>query len=173
MLKRFAAQIRAALFISFFISQAALAAPRMVSFSPPRNMPVGSIYVSTGERALYLMTGSQEALRYPVAVGRAGKAWSGEAYIASKHIRPDWSPPPDVRADHPELPDLIPGGHPSNPMGEAALVLNRGSYAIHGTNNKMRRSIGTAASYGCIRMYNEDILDLYDRVDEGTLVVVH
>lgn len=155
---------------SLFSSWVLNAAPSAVMFS--RQMPLGSIYVSTGERALYLIVGEQQALRYPVAVGKAGKAWSGEAYIESKHIRPDWSPPADVRADHPELPEVIPGGHPGNPMGEAALVLDRGSYAIHGTNNKMRKSIGTAASYGCIRMYNEDVLDLYGRVDVGTLVVV-
>ena len=72
-----------------------------------------------------------------------------------KFQNPDWAPPPVVKRDHPEIPDLIKGGSPSNPMGVAALTLDRSEIAIHGTTNKMRRSVGTAASYGCIRMLNE------------------
>ena len=77
-----------------------------------------------------------------------------------------------VSRDHPELPAIIKGGSPSNPMGVAALTLDRAEIAIHGTSNKMRRSIGTAASYGCIRMLNEDVTDLYQRVSVGTPVVM-
>ena len=87
-----------------------------------------------------------------------------------KYIRPDWSPPADVAADHPRLPSLIPGGSPRNPMGARAITLGVGNVAIHGTTAKMRGSIGTAASYGCIRMRNEDVIDLYNRVDVGTPV---
>ncbi|MCC2108739.1 MAG: L,D-transpeptidase, partial [Hyphomicrobiales bacterium] len=82
------------------------------------------------------------------------------------------APPAVVKRDHPELPNLIPGGSPRNPMGVAALTLNRDQIAIHGTTRSMRRSIGSAASYGCIRMYNEDVADLYNRVSVGTQVVM-
>jgi len=90
--------------------------------------------------------------------------------VAGKHLRPAWSPPEEVRLDSPDLPDVIPGGAPNNPMGVAALTLSGGEYAIHGTNRP--ESIGKFASYGCIRMYNEDIAHLFQWVDVGTPVVV-
>jgi len=131
----------------------------------------GTIVVRTSERRLYYVTGwGGQAIRYPVGVGRAGKQWSGTAYIAGKYIKPDWEPPAVVRHDHPNLPKLIKGGSPRNPMGVAALALSVGEYAIHGTNQP--GSIGNFVSYGCIRMYNEDIRDLYSRVSVGTRVVV-
>jgi lipoprotein-anchoring transpeptidase ErfK/SrfK len=130
----------------------------------------GTIVVRTGERHLYYFTGYGQAIRYPVGVGRAGKQWSGTSYINGKYIRPDWSPPAEVRHDHPGLPTVIKGGSPRNPMGVAAMSLAGGEYAIHGTNQP--GSIGHFVSYGCIRMYNEDIKDLYDRVSVGTRVVV-
>ena len=130
----------------------------------------GTIVVKTNERRLYYVMGDGRAVRYPVGVGKAGKAWSGTAQIAGKYLKPDWSPPADVKHDKPWLPDVIPGGSPRNPMGVAAMMLSRGQYAIHGTN--MPSSIGGFVSYGCIRMYNQDILDLYARVSVGTTVVV-
>jgi lipoprotein-anchoring transpeptidase ErfK/SrfK len=133
--------------------------------------PAGTIVISQRERKLYLTLGEGKAIRYKVAVGRAGKAWSGWARVDGKHVNPAWSPPDVVRRDNPALPDLIPGGAPNNPMGVRALTLDREEIAIHGTSDSMRRSIGTAASYGCIRMLNEDILDLFDRVRVGTAVV--
>ena len=90
--------------------------------------------------------------------------------IAGKYIQPDWSPPADIRRDKPGLPRVIPGGSPQNPMGAAALTLSGGDYAIHGTNSP--GSIGGFVSYGCIRMYNQDIADLYARVSVGTPVIV-
>ena len=132
--------------------------------------PPGTIVVRTNERRLYLIRGDSTAIRYPVGVGRAGKQWQGWSEVASKHVQPAWSPPDEVRADNPKLPDVIPGGEPGNPMGPRALTLSGGEYAIHGTNRP--ESIGTFASYGCIRMYNEDILDLFDQVSIGTPVVV-
>jgi lipoprotein-anchoring transpeptidase ErfK/SrfK len=83
---------------------------------------------------------------------------------------PDWSPPAEVKRDHPNLPDIIKGGTPQNPMGAAAMTLSGGEYAIHGTN--VPKSIGGFVSYGCIRMYNQDVLDLFERVHFGTPVVV-
>ena len=130
----------------------------------------GTIIVRTGERRLYLTLGQGRALKYPVGVGRAGRQWTGHAMINSKRIRPAWGPPADIKRDNPRLPDVIPGGAPNNPMGAAALTLSGGEYAIHGTNNP--GSIGGFVSYGCIRMYNQDITDLYDRVSVGTPVIV-
>ncbi len=129
----------------------------------PQAAEPGLIVVKTGERKLYLVLGDGSALRYPVAVGMRGRQWQGTARIDGKYVEPAWSPPAEVRRAKPSLPDVIPPG-PNNPMGARALTLDRGEYAIHGTSPSMRASIGTAASFGCIRMLNEHILDLYDRV---------
>ena len=130
----------------------------------------GTIVVKTHERRLYLVLGDGRAIRYPVAVGRPGKQWQGWSQVNGKHVQPAWTPPAEVRADNPRLPHVIPGGAANNPMGPRALTLSGGEYAIHGTNRPS--SIGTFASYGCIRMYNQDIVDLFDRVSVGTQVVV-
>lgn len=130
----------------------------------------GTIVVKTNERRLYYVLGGDKAIRYPVGVGRAGKAWSGTSTISGKYLKPGWKPPAEIKRDKPSIPDLIPGGSPSNPMGAAAMTLSGGEYAIHGTNSP--KSIGGFVSYGCIRMYNQDIMDLYDRVGFGTTVVV-
>jgi lipoprotein-anchoring transpeptidase ErfK/SrfK len=130
----------------------------------------GTIVVRTSERRLYYVLGDGRALRYPVGVGKAGKQWAGTTMISGKHYRPDWSPPSDVKRDKPFLPNLILGGSGKNPMGAAALTLAGGQYAIHGTN--MPGSVGGFVSYGCIRMYNADVVDLYGRVGVGTTVVV-
>lgn len=129
----------------------------------------GTIVVSTTDRRLFLVIGQGRALSYPIAVGKAGKEWSGTTVIARKVANPTWAAPAVVHADHPELPVIIPPG-PSNPLGPRALVLATGEYAIHGTNHP--ESIGTKASYGCIRMYNRHILDLFQRVTVGTPVIV-
>jgi lipoprotein-anchoring transpeptidase ErfK/SrfK len=130
----------------------------------------GTIVVRTGERRLYYVLGGGQAIRYPVGVGRAGKQWSGTSQISGKYLRPDWAPPPEIKHDKPSLPDLIPGGSPHNPMGVAAMTLAGTNYAIHGTNQPS--SIGHFVSYGCIRMLNEDVTDLFGRVNVGTQVVV-
>jgi lipoprotein-anchoring transpeptidase ErfK/SrfK len=130
----------------------------------------GTIVVRNDERRLYFVRGDGTAIRYAVAVGKAGKQWTGEARIAGKYVRPAWAPPAEIRRDNPRLPRVIPAGAPSNPMGARALVLDRDEYAIHGTNRP--ESIGTPASYGCIRMSNDDVIDLYGRVRVGTRVVV-
>jgi lipoprotein-anchoring transpeptidase ErfK/SrfK len=147
----------------------ASASPSIVSlggFAP------GTIVVKQGERSLYLTLQGGAAIRYPVAVGKAGKAWRGRAQVQGKYVNPSWSPPAEVKHDKPWLPDVIEGGAANNPMGGHALTLSGGEYAIHGTTRAMRASIGTAASYGCIRMYNEDIADLFWRVQVGTPVAV-
>lgn len=130
----------------------------------------GTIVVKTSERRLYLVLGDGRALRYTVGVGRKGRTWAGSTVIDGKYLSPAWSPPAAIRRDRPGLPDVIPGGAPNNPMGVAAMTLAGGEYAIHGTNAP--GSIGGFVSYGCIRMHNRDISDLYDRVGVGTRVVV-
>jgi lipoprotein-anchoring transpeptidase ErfK/SrfK len=131
----------------------------------------GTIIVRTNERKLYLVLGDGKAIRYPVGVGRAGKQWQGRAAVEGKHVDPAWAPPEEIKRDNPRLPDVIPGGSPRNPMGPRALTLSGGEqYAIHGTNRP--HSVGAFATYGCIRMYNEDIIDLFDRVNVGTEVLV-
>jgi len=130
----------------------------------------GTIIVHTSERRLYLTLGPGRALSYPVGVGRAGRQWEGRTSIDAKFVRPNWVPPAEVRHDSPNLPEMVSGGAPNNPMGAAALTLSGGSYAIHGTNKPA--SIGGFVSYGCIRMHNADIADLYRRVGVGTPVVV-
>jgi lipoprotein-anchoring transpeptidase ErfK/SrfK len=136
------------------------------------NVAPGTLVIHASERALYFIEDAHTALRYPIAVPKAGKEWSGSAQVIKKYQYPDWAPPEAVRRDHPELPSVIRGGDPSNPMGVAAILLDRSEIAIHGTTAKMRKSIGSAASYGCIRMYNEDVADLYQRVDAGTPVLM-
>jgi lipoprotein-anchoring transpeptidase ErfK/SrfK len=130
----------------------------------------GTIIVRTAERHLYLVIARGEAIRYPVGVGRAGMQWSGTSVIDAKYVEPAWAPPPDIRREDPRLPRVIPGGSPHNPMGVAAMTLAGTDYAIHGTNQPA--SIGHFVSHGCIRMFNDDVTDLYDRVGVGTPVVV-
>ena len=131
----------------------------------------GTIVIKTNERHLYYVTGEGQAIRYRVGVGKAGMAWTGQSSIDGKYISPAWQAPESIRKDYSRLPPAIPGGSPSNPMGAAALTLSGGGqYAIHGTNNP--GSIGGFVSHGCIRMYNQDIMDLYARVSVGTKVVV-
>ena len=130
----------------------------------------GTIVIRTGERRLYYIVGAGQAIRYPVGVGRAGMQWSGTASIDGKYIEPAWSAPASIRRDYRSLPSVVPGGSTHNPMGAAAMTLSRGEYAIHGTNAP--GTIGGFVSHGCIRMHNEDIMDLYSRVGVGTHVVV-
>jgi lipoprotein-anchoring transpeptidase ErfK/SrfK len=151
------------------LAAASADAREVVAFSTP-GYSAGTIVVRTGERHLYLVLGNGQAIRYLVGVGRAGQQWAGVSRIDGKYLNPAWAPPAVVKRDKPSLPDVIAGGSPRNPMGVAALTLAGGEYAIHGTN--MPGSIGGFVSYGCIRMYNQDISDLFGRVSVGTTVVV-
>ncbi|BAQ46274.1 MULTISPECIES: L,D-transpeptidase [Methylobacterium] len=158
----------AAAIVAAMLAAGPAAARELVAFDAATE--AGTVVVRTAERRLYFVNGDGTAIRYPVAVGKAGKQWTGYARIDGKYLRPAWSPPDEVKRDNPRLPEVIAGGSPSNPMGVAALTLDRGEYAIHGTNRP--GSIGTFASYGCIRMFNQDVADLYGRVQVGTTVVV-
>ena len=144
----------------------ASAAPEMVAFSS--GYYPGTIIVNTRERRLYFVLGGGTAIRYQVGVGKAGKQWAGTSQIDGKYTYPAWSPPPDMLRGR--APFVIPGGAPQNPMGIAALTLANTEFAIHGTNAPA--SIGGFVSNGCIRMHNQDIADLFQRVQVGTPVVV-
>ena len=150
------------------MSTVAEARPSVVGFRG--DYSPGRIVVKTNERRLYLVVEQGKAVAYPVGVGRAGKQWAGTTRIDGKYTNPAWSPPADVKRDRPSMPNVIPGGSPHNPMGVAAMTLAGGEYAIHGTNAP--GSVGGFVSYGCIRMLNADITDLYQRVSVGTTVVV-
>jgi lipoprotein-anchoring transpeptidase ErfK/SrfK len=150
------------------MATAAQARPAMVGVHSAESP--GTILIRTNERALYLILDQGHAMRYPVGVGMAGKQWSGTTRIDGKYRNPAWSPPAEVKHDKPSIPNVIPGGSPHNPMGVAAMTLSGGAYAIHGTH--MPGSVGGFVSYGCIRMLNADISDLYQRVSVGTPVVV-
>ena len=130
----------------------------------------GNIVIVTHARELYFVLDQGRAIRYPVGVGKAGMAWHGRARIARKDLHPAWSPPDDIWRRNPYIPEVIPGGAPNNPMGEFALTLGDGTYAIHGTNRP--QSVGRFVSHGCIRMYNADIRALYSMVGVGTPVIV-
>ncbi len=131
----------------------------------------GTILIKTSKRRLYLGLGNGKAMSYRIGVGRAGRQWTGQRRISAKTIRPAWRPTADIRRDRPNIASVIPGGAPNNPMGAAALLISgSGQYAIHGTNRP--GSIGGYVSYGCIRMHNKDVLDLYSRVRIGTRVIV-
>jgi lipoprotein-anchoring transpeptidase ErfK/SrfK len=168
MSKRIAVAVAATIGATMLTADVAQARPELVGvhgeYSP------GTIVVRTNERHLYLILDRDHAMRYPVGVGKSGKQWAGVTEIEGKYIHPAWSPPAEVKHDKPNMPDVIPGGSPRNPMGVAAMTLAGGEYAIHGTN--MPGSVGGFVSYGCIRMLNEDITDLYSRVSVGTKVVV-
>lgn len=162
--------VSAALFLGLAGASGPAAARDIVSFSP--SVGPGTIVISAHQRRLFYVVSPGVAIRYPVAVPKRGMEWSGMASVDGKYAHPDWSPPAVVRAAHPELPHFIPGGSPRNPMGARALTLDRGEVAIHGTTSRMRASIGTAASFGCIRMLNEDVTDLYNRVSVGSPVIM-
>jgi lipoprotein-anchoring transpeptidase ErfK/SrfK len=129
----------------------------------------GTIIISTTERRLYYVLGNGQAIRYGVGVGRPGFEWSGSRYIASKREWPDWTPPSQMIRRRPDLPRHMEGGI-NNPLGARAMYLSGTLYRIHGSNEP--ESIGQAVSSGCIRMTNDDVVDLYDRVRIGTRVVV-
>ncbi|WP_065753928.1 L,D-transpeptidase [Bradyrhizobium paxllaeri] len=168
MFKKIAVALAATMAAGIAMSPAAQARPELVGISG--DYAPGTIIVKTHERRLYLVLESGRAMRYPVGVGKAGKQWAGTTKIDGKYLNPAWSPPNEVRRDKPNMPDVIPGGSPRNPMGVAAMTLAGGEYAIHGTN--VPNSIGGFVSYGCIRMLNDDISDLYQRVSVGTTVTV-
>ncbi|HEX2215590.1 MAG TPA: L,D-transpeptidase [Xanthobacteraceae bacterium] len=131
--------------------------------------PPGTIIIDTPNRFLYLVQPGGRAIRYGIGVGRPGFTWAGVKTVSSKREWPDWRPPEEMLKRRPDLPRYMPGG-PDNPLGARALYLGSSLYRIHGSNEPW--TIGQAVSSGCIRMRNEDVTDLYERVKVGTRVIV-
>ncbi|WP_244613055.1 L,D-transpeptidase [Methylosinus sp. Ce-a6] len=147
--------------------QATAVAREIVSY--PGGYSPGTIIVSTNERRLYYVLGNNQAIRYGVGVGRPGFEWTGTRYVSSKREWPDWTPPPQMLRRRPDLPRHMQGGL-ANPLGARAMYLGGSLYRIHGSNEP--ETIGQAVSSGCIRMTNEDVVDLYERVRVGARVIV-
>jgi lipoprotein-anchoring transpeptidase ErfK/SrfK len=141
---------------------------RQVVNYPTREAP-GTIIIDTPNTYLYLILGNGQAMRYGIGVGREGFTWSGTQTIVKKAEWPDWTPPPEMIARQPYLPRHMAGG-PGNPLGARAMYLGGTIYRIHGTNAP--QTIGTRVSSGCLRLTNEDVMDLYSRVHIGTKVIV-
>jgi lipoprotein-anchoring transpeptidase ErfK/SrfK len=131
--------------------------------------PPGTIVIDTPQHFLYLVETGGTARRYGIGVGRPGFTWAGVKTVSAKREWPDWRPPPEMLQRRPDLPTFMAGG-PENPLGARAMYLGSSLYRIHGSNEPW--TIGTAVSSGCIRMRNEDVIDLYERVKVGTKVVV-
>jgi lipoprotein-anchoring transpeptidase ErfK/SrfK len=129
----------------------------------------GTIIVDTPNTYLYYVLGGGQAIRYGIGVGRDGFTWSGVQSVTKKAEWPDWTPPPEMIARQPYLPRHMAGG-PGNPLGARAMYLGGTVYRIHGTNAP--ETIGTHVSSGCIRLTNENVSDLYSRVNVGTKVIV-
>ncbi len=133
------------------------------------SMAPGSIVINSKKNVLFYVLGNGKAVKYRVATARKGFEWSGTHKVSFKTTWPDWRPPTQMRARHPELPAFMEGG-PKNPLGARAIYLGSSIYRIHGTNEP--RSIGKSASSGCIRMLNEDVSELYRFVKHGATVTV-
>jgi lipoprotein-anchoring transpeptidase ErfK/SrfK len=133
------------------------------------NEPAGTIIIDTPNTYLYYVLGNGRAMRYGIGVGRDGFTWSGVQHVTKKAEWPDWTPPAEMIARQPYLPRYMAGG-PGNPLGARAMYLGNTIYRIHGTN--MPSTIGGRVSSGCIRLTNDDVSDLYSRVNVGTKVVV-
>jgi lipoprotein-anchoring transpeptidase ErfK/SrfK len=144
------------------------AVPRAVGNFPTNHEP-GTVIVSTRERRLYLILGKGQALRYGIGVGRDGFTWSGTSTVTAKREWPDWTPPDQMLRRRPDLPHHMAGG-PANPLGARALYLGDTMYRIHRSNEP--HTIGSAATSGCIRLTNDDVVDLYNRVKIGATVIV-
>ena len=141
---------------------------RQIVSYPTREAP-GTVIIDTPHTYLYYVLGGGQAIRYGIGVGREGFTWSGTQTITKKAEWPDWTPPPEMIARQPYLPRHMAGG-PGNPLGARAMYLGGTVYRIHGTNAP--ETIGTHVSSGCLRLTNEDVADLYSRVNVGTKVIV-
>ncbi|WP_213773195.1 L,D-transpeptidase [Bradyrhizobium sp. dw_78] len=157
---------------------AAAADPRLRPFDPRFEKQLveydgkekpGTIVIDTPNKFLFLVEGNGKALRYGIGVGKPGFTWAGVKTVSAKKEWPDWTPPPEMLQRRPDLPRHMAGG-PDNPLGARAMYLGSTLYRIHGSNEPW--TIGTNVSSGCIRMRNQDVIDLYGRVNVGAKVVV-
>lgn len=163
---------RASRWLSFATLLAALFFPKVTAAWETVHVseiaPPGWIVINARARRLLLMIDDGVAIRYPIAVPKRGKEWAGEARVDGKYVSPDWAPPPEVKADHPETPVL----HSRWGAQQSDGGPRHYPRSFRGCHPWMRRSIGTAASYGCIRMLNKDIVELFDGVIVGTPVLM-
>jgi len=130
----------------------------------------GTIVVSFSDRRLYYVLKGKRAISYPIAVPKSNAKWSGNYRMTSKRVNPTWTPTPDMRRENPKLPLVVNGGDPKNPLGVRALYVGNTLYRIHGTDAPWL--IGEAVSHGCVRMFNKDVVDLYNRAPVGSQIVV-
>jgi lipoprotein-anchoring transpeptidase ErfK/SrfK len=129
----------------------------------------GTIIISFSDRRLYKVLGNGRAISYPIGVPTGKARWQGTLHVSQKRVNPGWTPTPDMRRENPSLPAYVPGGHPRNPLGVRALYLGSTLYRIHGTDAPW--TVGQNVTHGCIRMYNNDVIDLYNRTSIGTRVI--
>lgn len=161
-------QARAQSFLEELLSGFDDGGRKVVEF--PFSYNKGTIVVSFGDRRLYFVTGKNSAISYPIAIPKSEARWSGVTTVSHKSVNPTWTPTASMRQENPRLPAYVPGGHPRNPLGVRALYLGSTTYRIHGTDAPWL--IGQEVSHGCIRMHNEDVIDLYPRAQVGAKVIV-
>jgi lipoprotein-anchoring transpeptidase ErfK/SrfK len=140
----------------------------VVNFSG--NQSAGTVVVSFGDRRLYYVMPGKRAISYPIAIPKDEARWSGSFHVTAKQVNPAWTPTADMRRENPTLPAFVPGGHPKNPLGNRAIYIGETLYRIHGTDAPW--TIGKPVSKGCIRLYNKDVVDLYDRVKLNAKVII-
>ena len=138
-----------------------------VSFS--KRYSTGTIIVSFSDRRLYQVIRPGVAMSYPIGVPSGKARWNGTLHVSRKAVNPGWTPTPSMRRENPKLPAHVPGGHPRNPLGVRALYLGSTLYRIHGTDAPW--TVGQNVTHGCIRMYNNDVIDVYNRTRVGTRVI--
>ena len=136
----------------------------------PTSYRPGELVVSFGDSKIYHVTAPGVASSYPIAIPRQDARWQGVTSVTDKRENPSWTPTAHMRSKNPRLPSWVPGGHPMNPLGVRAMYLGSSEYRIHGTDAPW--TIGAAVSKGCVRMYNQDVMDLYPRVNTGAKVTV-
>lgn len=139
---------------------------RVVSFDA--SYAPNQIIVSFGDRRLYHIVGQGRAISYPIAIPRPESRWQGTLRVSRKMVNPPWTPTTEMRRENPKLPSTMPGGHPRNPLGVRAIYLGSTLYRIHGTDAPW--TIGQNVSRGCIRMHNEHVIELYEKVGTGMKV---
>lgn len=134
-----------------------------------KGFKTGTIIVSFSDRRLYQIVGPGRAMSYPIGVPSGRARWSGTLHVTRKAVNPGWTPTASMRRENPKLPAHVPGGHPRNPLGVRALYLGSTLYRIHGTDAPW--TVGKDVTHGCVRMYNSDVIDVYNRTRIGTRVI--
>lgn len=145
------------------------AVPKHIVSFKAKHAP-GTIVVSFSDRRLYYVLKGKRAISYPIAVPKPDAKWSGSFRVSSKKVNPTWTPTAEMRRENPKLPLFVRGGDPKNPLGIRALYVGNTLYRIHGTDAPWL--IGESVSHGCVRMFNKDVVDLYNRAPVGSRIIV-